>query len=289
MNPRTPTQRNDSFDVLTIYNPSDEPFDVFYNSELHATIQPRKALQLVKLIAGDGNHGAIKHLIDRMCRLQGKQRNEPSVRAAWFEKIVLNQKTSSLPKIPDVIDLARQANRELAQQQVDLPTPSIDPQPSLSVPADDSSENAKYIASGFKFHPVTGVPLTAATPVITPDQVDTAHVEMQTGTAATPITAPLPAAPLPHPDPATNAILQGIRTPGSNDGTGKVIGEEIDPGSETPYVPEKNWPEAPTKEDLLRYAKDVVMMNVDDPKTRSSLESQTVDQLKDTLKYDVYA
>ena len=38
------------FDILTIFNPSPTPYEVYYNSELYKTIQPGKAIRVVKMI-----------------------------------------------------------------------------------------------------------------------------------------------------------------------------------------------------------------------------------------------
>lgn len=307
MNPNSaPAPRNDSFDVLTIFNPSKTDFPVYYNSELHAVIQPGKAIQLVKLIAGDSNHGAIKHLVDRMCRLQGKPKNEPAVRNSWIPVIVLSSKKNHMPTIPTIVDQARAINERLANQPVDVPLPNA-PAPSLATtpslapaaPTANASDQ-EYVNAGYKFHPVTGA-LLSSTPkeIITPESIDTSKIEIQSAEATLPQTAvaPLPGGvagtpPVaiipPHPNADAENLLAGIRKTDTDDTEGKVIGEV--PAEEEPAAPdEARWPEAPTKEDLLTYAKDVMMMNVDEPKTRLALEAQTVDQLKATLKYDRFA
>ena len=280
--------RNDAFDVLTIYNPSSQPFPVYYNSELHAIIQPGKAIQLVKLIAGDIENGAIKHLIDRMCRLNGKPRNDPNTRNAWYQKVVINHKSNVLPKVLTLEDQAKLANAELSHHPVDVPPASLTAKPTID-------PNSTSVNSNWKFDPITGAPLTKKTPVITPDQVDTSNVEIQQTSETLPDasgTSPnsTPTVPPPvHPDPATNTILEGIRGEHTGDDGERVIGEVPPSTEEKPYVPTKNWPDNPTKEDLMRYAKDVTMMNVDDPTTKLALEKQTVEELKATLKYDPFA
>jgi hypothetical protein len=40
---------------------------------------------------------------------------------------------------------------------------------------------------------------------------------------------------------------------------------------------------------MMKYAETVTMMNISDAETKAKLEAQTVDQLKDTLKYDQFA
>jgi len=301
-NQPTAAPRNDSFDVLTVYNPSNEPFPVYYNSELHAVIQPHKAIQLVKLIAGDDQHGNIKHLIDRMCRLNKKQKNDPVVRSAWLSKILVSQHVNHLPKIPDLIDLAKQANQSLAKNPVYDPsipeTPSLSPTPPVAstLPSQTAAlppDAQEYINMGYKFHPVTGQPLFApSAPPVTPESVDTSHVEIQ-------LTPGVPSAAIPGvvpPSPVipstghqqTDTLLAGIRGEHSSDDGERVIGEVTDT-PETPVTFTKNWPDNPTKEDLLRYAQTVTMLNIEDPKTKLQLEAQSIDELKATLKYDVFA
>jgi hypothetical protein len=286
MNPNGAQPRNDSFDVLTIANPSPTPFEVYYGSELHAIIQPQKAIQLVKLIAGDSNHGAIKHLIDRMCRLNGKPKNEPSVRAAWYSKIVINQKVSHMPTLPTILDQAREINRELAQNPV---AAAVQTTPNLPTPTQPIDANGfPKTNPAWKFDPLTGAPLAAPKTVITPESVDISHIEIQSAEQTLPTVAGIaPTAPLPpHPNPEANDLLNGIRRTDSDDG--KVIGE-VPAEDEPATVEPPKRTETPTKEQLIEYARDVMFMNIDDPKTRLELEKQDVSQLMDTLKYDIYA
>lgn len=282
MNPTSQAApRSDLFDVLTIYNPSETPFEVWYNSELHAVIQPMKAVQLVKLIAGDAQYGAVKHLIDRMCRLQGKSVNDPMARNAWYEVVVVKQTRNELPTTPTLLDQARQVNQSLGGHPIDVMPIKTPPMPQLD------ANGALKKDPAWKFDPVTGERLEAK-PVITPSQIDTSHVEIQSAT--TPVgavpTGIMPPAPIRTGDPTTDNILGGIRKGDEEDA--RTIGEV--PAAEAPAAPDEPKRTAnPTKEDLITYAKDVLLMDVTDPTTRLELEKQTIEELKSTLKYDIYA
>lgn len=287
MNPTSQAApRSDLFDVLTIYNPSETPFEVWYNSELHAVIQPKKAVQLVKLIAGDAHYGAVKHLIDRMCRLQGKSVNDPMARNAWYEVVIVKQARNELPKVPTLLDQARAVNQSLTGHPIDV-------MPIKTPPQLDANGTAKKDPT-WKFDPVTGARLDQK-PVITPDQIDTSHIEIQgqgaetilpQGAMGTVPAVALPSAPIRTGDTATDNLLGSIRKGDEEDA--RVIGEV--PAAEEPAaLDEPKRTANPTKEDLITYAKDVLMMDVNDPQTRLELEKQTVDELKNTLKYDIYA
>lgn len=283
MNPTSQaTPRSDLFDVLTIYNPSETPFEVWYNSELHAVIQPRKAVQLVKLIAGDAQYGAVKHLIDRMCRLQGKSVNDPIARNAWYEVVIVKQARNELPTMPTLLDQARVVNQSLAGHPIDV-------MPIKTPPLLDANGVTKKDPT-WRFDPVTGERLDQK-PAITPDQIDTSHIEIQGAETILPPSAgvpngAIPSAPIRTGDATTDNILTGIRSTDADDA--RTIGEV--PAVEPPAAPEApKRTENPTKEDLIAYAKDVLMMDVNDATTRLELEKQDVAQLKDTLKYDVYA
>lgn len=288
---KTAAPRNDLFDVLTVFNPSDKPFPVYYNSQLHATILPSKAVQIVKLIAGDQDNGNIKHLIDRMCRQQGKSKNDPVARQAWYSVILRDQSINSVPKLPTVEDQAIQINRNLAHQPVDVPLPStaITPQ---NVDTVGQPKNPQW-----KFDPITGARLDEKKEGLRPDQIQVAQVEIQANPnpVVPTATAPDPGAPAPSipqmplptsPIPEDNAILGGIRKTEGDEA--RVVG---DTGVTEPVAPDApNHPESPTKDYLIdTYAKNVLMMDVNDATTRLELEKQSVDQLKESLKYDRYA
>lgn len=299
MNPNQPqgaAPRDDSFDVITVYNPSPDPFPVYYNSALQAVIQPGKAIQLVKLVAGDENRGAVKHLIDRMCRLNNKPKNEPAVRSAWIEKIVLRESVNHAPVLTTLEAQALAVNQDLAKQPLDVPAPSI-PEPVAPTPSlaqEPTLPTPPAPSNNWKFDPMTGKPL-ATKPVITPESVDVSHVEIQSAQATLPPAAasvvnPIPVvAPLPVTgDPVADAALNDFRGNGK-DGEARVIGEEI-PAVDAPPPPlVPTRPENPTREDLVAYARDVVMMDINEETTRQMLADMPVDQLKNELKYDMYA
>lgn len=276
--PQGAAPRNDSFDIVTLYNPSTTPFEVWYNSELHTVIQPGKAVQLVKMIAGDNDHGATKHLVDRMVRQQlgAAGKNNPAARSAWLAKIVINQQANSLPVLPTVYEQAKALNEELANKPVDMPLPEA-PLPQI-VPTPPIAN------SGWKFDPLTGKPIENKPTGISPDQVDTSRVEIQTSQSAA-LLGTLPGAVLPHPDPETNTLLDNLRSGGEE----RVLGEQIINEDEPKVEPVATWPLEPTKEVLISYAEKVLLMNLSDDATRAQLEAQTPEQLKATLKYDPYA
>lgn len=263
----TPTQRTDLFDILTVFNPSSSPFEVYYNSELHKIIPPGKAVHLVKMI-GEIN---IEHLIDRMCRQQGVSKNDPNARAAWRAKIVLNEARSATPIIPSEIDLAKQAQQQADIQPVPRQLPIVE-QPT-------KPENPEW-----KFDPTTGEPIKPKVVGITPDQVKTDNVEVQQD-APSGIAPTIPTEPPAHPDEETNQILNTMRS--SNEE--RSLGEQVINADETPVAPTANRPLNPSREDLMDYAKNVLMMNTEDPTTKAKLEAMDIETLKKEIKYDPYA
>lgn len=164
--------KQDLFDIVTVYNPSKKDFQVFYNSSLHKTIPAGKAINLVKLVAGDSNHGAIKHLIDYLCREQGVNKNDPTARAKWHEIVVRSSQANAIPVIPTLEDQALRISQTL---------PEVEPE-------------------------------VIPTPVapITPDQVDTSNIEIVEQASSGDVA--IDPSVVPHPDSETNSILEGMRS-----------------------------------------------------------------------------
>lgn len=267
--------RNDSFDVITIFNPSDRPFEVFFNSELHAVIPSGQAIPLVKMIAGDSNYGAVKHLIDRMCRQQGVPISDPRARARWVSKVILSQKVGDMPIMPTPVDQARAINQSLQSQPLDVEVPTL---PTSAQPVAPQAD--------WLFDPKTGERLAPAKVGIKPEDIDTSHVVIAAAQGGVALPGTGAVALPPHPNPEADALLTGIRR--TDDDGGRTIGEvPAEDAPPTPPTPTRTL--TPTKEELITYANDVLMMNVNDPTTRLELEKQTVAQLMTTLNYDAYA
>lgn len=246
---------NDAFNILTVFNPSSLPFEIWYNGELHKTIEPNKAAQVVKMVAGDANHGSIKHLIDRMCRLNKVSKNDEVVRMEWYDVIVRNQVVNAIPAAPTVEQTVLNINKSL-----DNPEP----------------KNPDW-----KFDPLTGAPIIDKTPVITPDQVDTSNIEIQPETAGTGMAGGITPPPPPHPDGETNSILTSMR----NGGEARVMSEQV-MIEEAPKVPEKRT-EKPTREQLMTFAGTIMAIN--DPQTKAKLDAMTDEQLAAELRYEEVA
>lgn len=282
-----PQNQSDLFQVCTVYNPSNEPFEVFYNSEKFKTIPPRMAVQIIKMIAGNAKMGAVKHLVDRMIRQEGliASLNDPVLRAKWEGVILVHTAPSIMPapqtESEKIHSAQKQAERQAAPVLPPTPTPTHTPN---IVPA--NANDKAYIEAGYKFHPVDGHELKAAPTGISAEQVDISKIQMAPDNEPTPniaVSAALPTDPL-HPE--TNTLLDGIRntdTEGS-----RVIGEApIDEAPPAPDTPTR--PENPTREDLMSFAKEALFMDVNDPSTRSRLDAMDVPTLIKELKYDRFA
>lgn len=280
MNP----SKTDLFNIVTIFNPSSEPFQVWYDSELFATIPAGRAVQLTKLIAGDANHGNVKHLIDRMILKSAgaARKNDPDLRAAWSEKIVLGDQVNSSPVIPTEIDLAKKLQKELLAQPVNVPLPTIEPAPTppaLPTPAEPEK----------RFDPYTGEPLAKKLTGITPDQVKTDNVEIVPVETGGLNADAILNKPLPHPDPETNTILENLRSKGDGEEEARVLRVEDEEADLPPAPDQPKRTATPNKEELIEYARTVLMMDVNDEDTRKQLESRSVEELMSDLRYDVYA
>lgn len=274
--------------IVTLLNPSNEDFPIVYNNKIFRTIPPRKAMRLPRKPFGVL---AEKHLIDRMCNMENKPTNDPLTREKWRKIIVLDedQDLSAQPLTPEQV-YERQLdklNRTNEAQQITTcdtcgtktfnliehnmlnhlgtqPTPPAPTQPQATVAAVTPP-----------VRPV--IPQVPIVPTI-PDRPEIINSES------------LMPLPVDKPAPQTEAqkaaanIIQGV--------TGKVAKEEgaftLPEAKEDPPVttPVDTTPKAPpTREQLIAYARDTLLMKVEDPKTKELLDSAPIDQLIRELNY----
>lgn len=288
--------QNDAFDILTLFNPDKEPFDIVYNKEIHKTIQPGKAVRVIKMIGSLG----LKHLVDRMCQLQGVPINNQAARDAWTKVILVDLESQQAPVPQTLLDQAKAMTEKLNQTSdlerflatkalpnaADLPVAAPPTAPAYPVAPPVPAPAAPVVTpqNHWKFDPLTGDPITSVNPAptpettgITPESIDTSNVEVQVNDTS-PIGAAMASignAGVPA-DPSVASILEreGAKQP-----------------HELPEVADDDTPAAPvitkprTRENMLAFAKDTLMMNLEDPKTKAELDAMTDDQLDDTLKY----
>lgn len=279
--------RNDAFDILTIYNPDTEPFQIVYGKEIHKTIQPKKAVRVIKMIG----ELALKHLVDRMCQKQNKSINDQTARDLWTKVILIDVESNSAPVPQTLEDQARamtdklnnssDLERFLNSKNVVLPPIPADgvvpatPAPVVPTPTADNN---------WKFDPLTGKPITPTiTPesvAITPEMIDPSKIEIQAGDTnpvAAGAMASLAQTPTIPPDPAVASIIDRER------GEAMVLPEQtID---DTPPI-EFPVNAAPTRQQLLDFAQNTLLMDLNDPKTKAELDKMTDQELANTLKYD---
>lgn len=77
----------DDFRVVTIKNPSKEPFELVYNNSLTKTIPAGMAMRMPWNPLGMLAH---KHLIDRMCNEYNESSGDPAIRAKWSSEILID-------------------------------------------------------------------------------------------------------------------------------------------------------------------------------------------------------
>lgn len=271
MNPSIP--QNDLFHIWTVFNPSTTPFEVRYNDELHKVIQPGKAVRLVKMVAAIN----VEHLIDRMVRQQAgaAKLHEPTLRAAWREKIVLDSENSNAPVVPTQLDQAKYINESLDKTPVNVVASTG---ASVSQPVVNTNP-------AWKFDPATGEPIVNKPSGISPQDVKVENVQVQKDDASVAMPS-IDAVPVPHADPETNSILNSMR---SGDKEEVRVIDVKDDGDTTPYAePEKPKIEV-TREVLMAFAQNELKMAVDDATTKSKLDAMSVEELSRELNYEALA
>lgn len=230
--------QNNDYDILTLFNPSDEPFPIIYNGQVHKIIQPNQSVRVIKMIGGL----ALKHLVDHMLNKENIATNIQAERDRWTSKILQDVETNSAP-------LELSLDEKLKRTTETLNTTSdLDRFVTNQNPIQDKRP---------LFDPYTGERL--------PDETNVVDKTMSNNHVSS--------------DP----IVQGITSTGES----RTLPEQKmdDAPAETQPQPKSD----PTREDLINFAKNTLMMNVEDPKTKAELESQDVEQLKKTLNYEAVA
>lgn len=278
-----------SFEIITLLNPSNEPFDIVYNNRIFRTIPPGKAMRLPKKPFG---LLAEKHLIDRMCNAQGRNTNDPLARAHWREKIVLEEDVDNSERVMDP--------GEIMQRKLDKLNGT-----------NEAEQIAECDVCGTKSfnvveHKMLNHPLTAATPAAPTPPTQTVATAPAAGLTPAQPTAPiepiipanpevlsatevagLPATAPAKPAPSTPAqkdvanVLSGVTGAG---GEGHKLGEQKVQEVEAPGTYTIN--ENPTREELIAYGRSIGM-NVDEVKTKAFLDTAELDVIKKELAYGI--
>ena len=278
--------RNDAFDILTLYNPDTEPFPIIYGKEMHKVIQPKKAVRVIKMIG----ELALKHLVDRMCQKQGKAINDQGARDAWTKVILIDVESNDTPvpqtledqakAMTDKLNNSTDLERFLASKNVTLPQiPADGGMPATPAPV----APAPTVAPTPKFDPYTGQPLASTvTPeavAITPESVDTSKVEIQTGDT-NPISSAMDSVNVAPPAPSDPAVASIINR---GQGETQVLAEQtIDETPPTEHVVDSN----PTRQQLMDFAQNTLLMDLNDPKTKAELDKMTDAELIVNLRYE---
>jgi hypothetical protein len=129
------------FDLITVFNPLDDPFPILYNKEIVRTIPPHSQLQMVRMW---GEAGA-RDLCDLVMRKNKISILNKEKRAEFMAKIILSVEGSLLSTQP--------SQNELANQLLETHEKNLNPA---------SNPN------NWAFDPVTGKPLKGTESMIEP-------------------------------------------------------------------------------------------------------------------------
>lgn len=258
-----------SFEIFTLLNPSNEPFDIIYNNKLFRTIPPGKAIRLPKKPFG---LLAEKHLIDRMVQLENKQVNDQLARDKWRAKIVIdeNKDLSEGPVDPDTI-----LQRKLDRLNLN------DEQSGTIKECQLCNTKTFNIEEHMQLNHATPVTDPVPTPVITPEQTNTNSVEIVDGIAPAAISVETPA---PQTDAQKHAasILGNVH--GKEKGEAYVLPEVQIEDEPAPVIETKRA--ELTRDTLITYARDTLKMNIDDTRTKTLLETLPIPDLARELGYE---
>lgn len=288
-----------SFEIITLYNPSKEPFEIVYNNRIFRTIPPGKAMRLPKKPFGIL---AEKHLIDRMCNLEGKPTNDPIARTAWRKAVVIDEDIDNSEKVLDPSDVMQRkldrlnnTNESGAVITCDVcGTKSFNLQEhkTLNHPVTVPQAPTVPVAPVLPAQQVTVTqPVTppAQQPLITPDQVTKEKVQL----VSTSDPETIPANPVLNERPQKERRLQSDPTDDVKSVISGVTGTVKEEHHELPAqkVEEEQTPTYtvnpnPTREELISYAKSIGM-NIEDPKTKSFLDTADIPTLKKELNYGI--
>lgn len=254
--------QDDTFDIITIKNPSTDPFEVVYDNKSYGFLMPGQFKRFPRFLA----KLAVKHLIDHCLNKEGLQTNNQAGRDRWSAEIVMEEEITALPtstpqeKLQADVDRMNQGSDldRIMKKRAEAPaTPQVfTPQaPIIPAPVD----------------PVPSRPVAEAIPLPSP-ALASMGISTPTGAGMTlpevDMTEDVPVAPVPTPVPAS-----------------------VDP-ARMPQVPAPipmGNPAQPTRDQLYKYASETLAMDLSDSKTRAALDAQSEAQLVETLSYELGA
>ena len=127
-------QLDKTLDIITIFNPDQDPIEVRYNNTPYGVIQPGKSMNLPRFLA----EHATKHLIDQMLNRANVPTNNESKRKEAEAKIWLHEQSAigETPKSQEELlaEKVAQLNAQPAPVPAPEPTPAPPPAPTPAVP-----------------------------------------------------------------------------------------------------------------------------------------------------------
>lgn len=250
---------NDSLATITLLNPSDDPFEVWYNNKLYRTIPPGQVLTLPYPV---GERLALKHLIDRMCNINNIPTNDEAARSRFRQQIVVREdRDASAQTLDEFTGM---------QRKIDLLNKTNASGTIVSCPVCNTKtynlpehEMLNHGAAQVSAPAIESAPATMA---VVPPQTQSAY--------------------------DATAILR--RATGDNDEPQtlkeEVVEEVATPVTTTPVPPEapiEQTKTQPTREELIAFARDTLKMNVEDPDTKKAFEVLSIDALVKELSYGI--
>ena len=240
---------NDEFRTVVLVNPLSKPFNLEYNKTIARTIPPGKSLRMPWIPLG---FLGLKHLIDFCCNENNESTGDPAIRAKW-EAIVLIRDDDNMADTPLTPD-------QVLQRKLDLLNNT---NASNMV---QTCEKCQTKTFNLKEHNALNHP-------VVPDQ-----------TASTP---PPPLTEEQKKLQEQQANLQQVNDQAlqaavANKEPVELPEEKVDV---TPAVV-PNVPKAePTREELIKYAGDVLKMTLTDAKTMEFLNTADIEVIKKELNY----
>lgn len=271
-----------SFEIITLYNPSKEPFDIVYNNRIFRSIPSGKAMSLPKKPFGEL---ALKHLIDRMMNENNQPTNDEQQRANWRAKIVLQETKDDATNVIDKEEVLnrnidRLNNTNESGQIIECPscgtkTFNLPEHNQLNHPVLSDEPQAPTTATPPPPTPTTGQ-VAPATPALTATPPQNVEVLPGEGTVALPVDKPAPQTETQK--EVANVLQSATRGEGHQLPEQKL--DEEEPKQEYSVNPN------PTREELIAHAKSIGM-NTEDPKTKHFLETADIEVVKKEVSYGI--
>mgnify|MGYP000104589597 CR=1 FL=1 len=292
---------DNTLDIITVFNPDNEAFEIRYDNKSYGMIEPGKARRMPRFLA----RLTVKHLTDQVLNKLNLATNNVEARNIWLAKIVIDEEVYAMPEAVtpdgklrnDLSELNRKSDldRILEKRKVeDAPTTN----PNFAVPQVTAAPNM----TPSPLQPINEAPITV--PVAageTPHPTVEVNVAPASVTPSEQLAPAQDVAPIPSIMQSTVASDLGISAPAGNSMVLPEIDEEVldqapqaapsevpagvDPALAT--APISNGIKVdPTREDLYAYATNTLGMALDDAKTKAALDGQDIPQLKETLGYE---